>query len=234
MSDEPEGVGRLLRRRGPLGHPVPVHPHRRRRRRAARVPRLGAGDARRGRAARPRLAGGRPALAARPLALGGGLRDRGDRDPVPADRLRRAARVVVAGGDPDRGRAADHDRAGDPHGPRRARHRPAPRGAVGGPGGRRGPRGHRRRGRTEELVGALAILVAGGGLRGRADAAQAGPERPGRPRDHGREPGDRGRRARRRSPRSPAPADAVRRGAGVDRGAGPVLHRDGVRPLRQR
>ena len=45
--------------------------------------------------------------AARPAAaLAGGVRAVRDHDPVPADRVRRAARLVVAGGDPDRGRAA--------------------------------------------------------------------------------------------------------------------------------
>ena len=50
---------------------------------------------------------GRAGAAARPLALGRGLRGGRDRAAVPADRGRRAARLVVAGGDPDRLRAAD-------------------------------------------------------------------------------------------------------------------------------
>jgi len=97
----------LRGRLGALGHPLPVHQHRRRPRRLTRLPRLVAGPARRPRPAAVRLAVRTARHAPSPLALAARLRDRRDLDPLPADRVRRGARQLVRRRDPDRGDAAD-------------------------------------------------------------------------------------------------------------------------------
>ena len=143
---------------------------------------------------------------------------------------------LVAGGDPHRRGAADHDRAGDPHGPLAS----APRGRrLVGLVGR--PRAASSRswastspGAPRSCVGALAILLAAAGYATRPDAAQARPQRPRRARDHGRQP----RRSRpscsRRSRALAPPARAPSAGALASIVVlGLLLHRDGLRALRR-
>ena len=111
---------RLRVRLGPLGDPVPVHQGRGRRRRAARVPRLVSRAAGRRRAAGPRLAGGHARLGPGQGQVDRRLRGVRDSDPVPADRRRRAGRVLFPGGHPHRHGAADHRAARPALRPRRA------------------------------------------------------------------------------------------------------------------
>ena len=118
----------------PLGHSVPLHQDRRRRRRAARVPGLRPRRARRRRAHRAGLARRHAGRAARARALAGALRGLRDRRALPAHRGRRAARRLVAGGDPHRHRAAVRRAAGAALRPRRARDGLAPRRAPRGAG----------------------------------------------------------------------------------------------------
>ena len=155
-----------------LGHPLPVHQGRGRRRHAARVHRLGARHARRGDPARARQARRPAAVAARQGALAAGLRAGRDRRPVPAHRRGRAARLLGAGGDPDRRRAAVHRAAGDPLRPRGARHRPPARRPRGRARRRRRADGHRRRRRPRRAARRRRDPDRRARLRDRADDAQ--------------------------------------------------------------
>ena len=116
-------LGGVRRDVADLGRSVPLHQGRGRRRRLARVPVLRACAM----AAAVLLAlawqAGVLGQLRGALALDRGLRAGRDRAAVPADRRRRAVRVLVAGGDPDRLRAADRGAARDPLRRGRAGHR---------------------------------------------------------------------------------------------------------------
>ena len=150
--DERTCLDRLRRAVAAVGRPVLLHQGRGRRRDVAGLHRLGAGGARRGDPAGAGEARRRARLAARPLAVAGGLRAGRDHDPVPADRRGRAARHLVAGRDPDRGRAAVRRAAGDPLRPGRARERPPAGRAADRAGWRRRADGHRRRGQARRAA----------------------------------------------------------------------------------
>ena len=159
-------------RRGPLGHPVPLHQGRGR----GHV----AGDGRL-RADRRRLrlpaalclVQGRVPRAGRALEDHGLLLGRGDHDAVAADRLRRDARLLRAGRDPDRRRAARRRTAGDPLRPCGARARLAPRRPRGRLRGRRRPARARRRRPARRAARRGGDPAGRGRLRGRADDHQA-------------------------------------------------------------
>ena len=153
--------------------------------------------------------------------------------PVPAHRVRRAARRLVAGGDHHRRRTADR---GAPRVPRRAVRARVAR-SVGRPRARlrrrrdaHGPGRHRQLRRAARRPG---HPLRRGGLRGRPDDHAPATRWDRRARRHGREPRD--RRGPPHAVRDPRPARCPADGdrVGVDRGARPALHRAGVPRLQR-
>ncbi len=127
----------------------------------------------------------------RPLARP--VRAARDLDPVPADRRRREARVVVARGDRDRHRPADRGAARPALRCRGARLRPAAGRAARGLRRRGRPRGRRPCGQRDGAARSRGRRAGRRGLRGRADDPEAPPRRPRPARDDGRVARDRGR-----------------------------------------
>ncbi len=167
----------LPRRLGAVGHPVPVHQAR------GRGPVAGVGRVRphrRGvrRAAALRLAQGRAARDRQALARAADLLRRRDLPAVAADRLRRAARQLGPGRDPDRGGAADHradGAAGRSRGARRGRAARRPDRRLHRRRRAARPRRRRAAGRAARGAGDPAR---GGRLRRRPDDHQASLRRP--------------------------------------------------------
>ncbi|CAA9526355.1 MAG: Permease of the drug/metabolite transporter (DMT) superfamily, partial [uncultured Solirubrobacteraceae bacterium] len=225
-------LDRVRRGLDALGDPLPLHQGRRRRRRPACLPRVGASRARRRGAARAGLVGRHAGAAARPLALAVDLRRDRDRHPVSADRGGGAARLVVAGRDHRRRRTAVRRAARAALRRRRTRPRRAARRAAARPRGRRRARRPRRDGLGRGAAGRRRRPAVGLLLRRRPDDPQAPARRPRSACLDGRRARRRRRHLDARGADRAAGGHAVGRGNRVAPRARDLLHRGRVRLLR--